>query len=138
MGRTIAVYSVPAVVLAACWLRLESPRTGGDAVVMVLLALAPALLPTIRLRLAGAIVAALAAGGIALDVSPFDEGGLWGGLWDGTREFYDVAVPFDPSQHPEMHGALLLALFAGALAVALCIAARKPFPAVLALVVGAG
>jgi hypothetical protein len=138
VGRTIAVHSVPAVVLAACWVRLESPRSGGDAVMLLLLALAPALLPTTRLRLAGAIVAALAAGGIALDVSPFDEGALRSGLSDGTLEFYDVAVPFDPHQHPEMHGALLLALFAGALAVALCIAARKPFPAVLALVAGAG
>jgi hypothetical protein len=128
---------VPAILIAVCWLRLETP-TGGEGIPILLLALAPALLPSLRLRLAGAVVAALIAARVALDVSPFDEGGLWGALKDGALEFYDVAVPFNPSQHPEMHGALLLGMFASALAVALAIASRRPFLAVLAVVAGAG
>ena len=138
MGRTALVYVPSAVVLAVCWLRLESPRAARDAVVLLVLALLPALAPTLRLRLAAAVVAALVAARVALDVSPFDEAALWQLLSDGALEFYDVSVPFRPGEHPEMHGALLLGLFASALLVALAIAARRPFLAVLALVVGAG
>ena len=137
MARTILVYSAPAILIAICWLRLETP-SGGEAIPILLLALAPALLPSLRLRLAGSVVAGLVAARVALDVSPFDEGGLWHSLKDGTLEFYDVAVPFDPSQQPEMHGALLMGLFASALALALAIASRRPFLAVLAVVAGAG
>ncbi len=137
MARTILVYSAPAILIAICWLRLETP-SGGEAAPILLLALAPALLPSLRLRLAGSVVAGLVAARVALDVSPFDEGGLWDSLKDGALEFYDVAVPFDPSQQPEMHGALLMGIFASALALALAIASRRPFLAVLAVVAGAG
>ena len=138
MGRTAAVYVPPAILLAVCWLRLESPREAGAGIVLLGLALLPALLPAVRLRLAGAVVAGLLAARIALGVSPFDEGGLWREVKDGFLEFYDVAVPFDPARHPDMHGVLLLALFAAGLCLALAIASRRPFLAVLALVAGAG
>ena len=138
MARTAAAYAVPAIVLAASWLRLESPRRGGEAFLVLLLALLPALAPTLRLRLAAAIVAGLAAAGIALDVSPFDERALGGGLKDGVLEFYDVRVPFSPVENAQMHGAVLLGLFATALVVALALASRRSLPAVVALAVGAG
>jgi transglutaminase-like putative cysteine protease len=138
MGRTAVVYVPAAVLLAVCWLRLETPRTGGEAIVVLALALLPALLPSVRLRLAGAVVAALAAARVALGVSPFDEQGLWRELKDGFLEFYDIALPFDPAEHPDMHGVLLLALFAAGLALALAVASRRPFLAVLAVVAGAG
>jgi transglutaminase-like putative cysteine protease len=138
VGRTAAVYAPPAILLAVCWLRLESPREAGEAIVLLVLALLPALLPALRLRLAGAVVAGLLAAWIALGVSPLDEGGLWRELKDGFLEFYDVAVPFDPAAHPDMHGVLLLALFAAGLSLALVLASRRPFLAVLTLVAGAG
>ena len=138
MARTGAAYLVPALVLAVSWLRLESPRRGGEAVVVLVLALLPALLPALRLRLAGAVVAGLVAAGLALDVSPFDERGLGAGLKDGVLEFYDVPLPFQPAEHPQMHGAVLLGLFATALVVSVLLASRRGFPTVLALVAGAG
>jgi transglutaminase-like putative cysteine protease len=138
MGRTAIVYLPAALLLGVCWGRLESPATGADSLVVLGLALLPALLPTLRLRLAGALVAALLAARVAFGVSPFDEWGLWHALKGGFLEFYDVALPFDPRAHPDMGGAVLMALFAAALLVALAIAERRPFLAVLALVAGAG
>jgi transglutaminase-like putative cysteine protease len=138
VGRTAVVYAPAAILLAVCWLRLESPREAGAALVLLVLALLPALLPALRLRLAAAVVAGLVAVPISLGVSPFDEQGIWRTIKDGFLEFYDVAVPFDPARHPDMHGVLLLALFVAGLCLALAIASRRPFLAVLALVAGAG
>ena len=138
MGRTVVAYLVPAYVLAVAWLRLEDPRSGGQAIGILLLALLPALLPSLRLRLAGAIVAGLVAARVALDASPFHERVLGSRLKDGILEFYDVRVPFAPAEHVRMDGAVLLGLFAAALVVALALASRRSFLAVLALVVGAG
>ena len=138
MARTVVAYLVPAYVLAVSWLRLEDPRSGGAALGMLVLAVLPALLPTLRLRLAGAIVAGLVAARIALDASPLHERVLGSRLKDGILEFYDVLLPFDPTEHVRMDGAVLLGLFAGALVVALAVASRRSFLAVLALVVGAG
>jgi transglutaminase-like putative cysteine protease len=138
MARTVVSYLVPAYVLAVAWLRLEDPRSGGQAIGMLVLALLPALLPTLRLRLAGAIAAGLVAARVALDASPFHERVLGARLKDGILEFYDVRVPFSPVEHVRMDGAVLLGLFAAALVVALSLASRKSFLAVLAVVVGAG
>jgi protein-glutamine gamma-glutamyltransferase len=138
MARTVVAYLLPAYVLAVSWLRLESPRSAGDAIAILLLALLPALLPTLRLRLAGAIVAGLLAARVALDASPFHERVLGSRLKDGILEFYDVRVPFAPAEHVRMEGAVLLGLFAAALLVALALASRRSFLGVAALVVGAG
>jgi len=138
MARTVVAYLVPAYVLAVAWMRLEDPRSGGQAIGMLVLAALPALLPTLRLRLAGAIVAGLVAARVALDASPLHERVLGARLKDGILEFYDVRVPFSPVEHVRMDGAVLLGLFAAALVIALALASRKSFLAVLALVVGAG
>jgi transglutaminase-like putative cysteine protease len=132
------VYAPAALVVAACWLRLESPRSAAEPIALLLLALLPALAPSLRLRLGAAVLCALAAVRIALDVSPFDEETLGQRLGDGVLEFYDVSLPFRPGEHPDMHGALLVGIFAAGLALSLAIAARRPFLAVLAIVVGAG
>ena len=51
VGRSLA-YSLPATIVALAWLRLEEPRAGGgDGLWIVLLALVPALLPTLAARL---------------------------------------------------------------------------------------
>src|SRR6266513_2292760 len=108
MRRTIAVYSVPAAVTAVAWLRLENPRRGGDAVWIVLLAVVTPLHPRELSRTAK----------------------------HGFLQFYDVQVPFGADAFPHMHGVLLLAVFLFCLALALAIAARRPFAAVLAVLVG--
>jgi transglutaminase superfamily protein/transglutaminase TgpA-like protein len=147
--RTALLYVLPAAVVAANWLRLESPRgSGGQALWIVLLALCPALAPT-RLTRVGAVLGALllaarSAFGVSLfDARPFDGrhdffGPVLGRFRDGFLDFYDVELPIDPSAHPLMHGVILVAIFGFCLAVGLAIAARRPVAAVLALVVGAG
>ena len=53
MARTAAVYAFPAALITLVWLRLEErPVAGGEWFWVVLLALLPALAPTLWLRLA--------------------------------------------------------------------------------------
>ena len=149
MRRTLALYAVPAAIVAAAWLRLEDRHDDGDrALLVVVLALLPALLPRAWQRAAGAVAATGAAAWVALDVAPLDArpfdgehayfGPLLSRLRDGTRDFYDVSLPFDPGGHPFMHGVLLLAVFGFCLALGLALAARLPLPAAALLVVGGG
>lgn len=149
MVRTALVYLVPATLVAVAWLRLESPRVAGiDALAVVSLALLPALLPGLRLRVAAAIVALAGAAWIAFDTSPFDArpfdesrayfGPLGSAAKRGLREFYDVLLPFSGASHPGMHGMLIAAVFAFCLALSLAVAARKPLLAALVVAVGAG
>ena len=142
--RTAALYAVPAAVVAALWLRLEHPRGDGDrALLVVALALVPGLLPRVWQRAAGALAATVAAAWVALAASPFDAshddfGPLLARLRDGTLEFYDVSVPFDPGAHPLMHGALLVAVFGFCLSLGLALASRRPLPAAAIVVAGGG
>ena len=149
MRRTALLYVVPAAVVAANWLRLESPHgSGGQALWIVLLALCPALASTRFARAAVALVALLLAAHSAFGVSVFDArpfdgrhdffGPLLGRFRDGFLDFYDYELPIDPGPHPFMHGVILAAVFGFCLALGLAIAARRPVAAVLALVVGAG
>ena len=148
MRRTLLLYAVPALLLASGWLRVEegnAPR--GEFALVALLALAPALAPSWRARVAAAAVAALVSLRVAFDVSPLEArpfdarhdffGPLVSRFADGFLEFYDVTVPFAPEQHARMHGVVLVAVFGFSLAVALAIAARRPLLAVAALVTGA-
>jgi transglutaminase-like putative cysteine protease len=149
MARTIAVFVPPALLIAVAWLRLEDPRGGGaDWLFAVLLALAPALAPRLWQRLALAVPAALAALWVALDspprgTPPLDDGpGFFEPVGrrfaDGVAGFFDVAVPFDGSERLKMHGVLVLAIFGFCLVLAQALAARRPLPAILAVLVGAG
>jgi hypothetical protein len=76
------------------WGRLESGRSAGEIALMILLGVAPALLPSLRLRLAGAGVALIAAWSIALDVRPYALGTVLERTGRGFLDFYDVLVPF--------------------------------------------
>ena len=137
-GRLAAVYVLPAVAIVVAWLRIEQPADGGGyAIVLALLALAPALVPC-RVRLAVLAAVVLFGSWIALGASPATPGRDVTRLWAGTREFYDVDLPFDPSSHPRMQGAILLALFAFCLLLALALAWRRPLLAVGILALGAG
>ena len=105
---------------------------------MVLLGVAPALLPSLRLRLAGAGVALIAAWSIALDVRPYALGKVLGRTGRGFLDFYDVLVPFSAAEHHLMDGVVLLAIFAFTALASLAIASRRPLLASLVLVAGAG
>ena len=140
MGRALVVYVLGAPLLAWSWLRLESGHDAGQATLVLLLALLPALVRAPRLQAAVAAVALLGAGAIAFDLGPSWRlpGQVPARFGSGFLEFYDVQVPFNVGAHPKMHGVLLLAVFAFALAVALAAAACRPGLVALVLVVGVG
>jgi transglutaminase-like putative cysteine protease len=144
MARTGAVYVFPAALIALGWLRLEETRAGGaDWLWVVLLALVPALAPKLWLRLALVAPAALVAAWVALDTPAIDDRpGFFGPVLDrfanGVGGFYDTSVPFSAVEHQRMHGVVLLAIFGFCVLLAQFIAARRPLPALLVVIAGAG
>jgi transglutaminase-like putative cysteine protease len=139
MGKTVVLCAGPVALLAASWLRLESPRaSAAQALWIIGLAVAPSLLPRAPWRAFGYALASLLAAQTALHTTPLHLGRLLHRFSTGFLEFYDFRLPFVRPEHPRMHGVILLALFASCAAVALAVAARRPLLAALALVVGAG
>ena len=144
MARTAAVYVFPAGLIALSWLRLEEPPAAGAGwFLVVLLALVPALAPKLWLRLALIAPAALTAAWVALDRPAIDQRpGFFVPVLDrfghGVSGYYDVTVPFSAIEHQRMHGVLLLAIFGFCLVLAQSVAARRPLPALLAVIAGAG
>ena len=144
MRRTAAVYSLPAFLIALCWLRLEETRAQSLGWIwIVLLALAPALAPKLWTRLALVPPAALVAAWVALDRPAIDDRpGFFGPVLDrfynGVGGYYDVTVPFNALEHQRMHGVLLLAIFGFCAVLAQSLAARRAMPALLAVIAGAG
>ncbi len=126
-------------VLMQNWLRLEHPqRDAARALLLLVLAAAPALAPRLWQRLVLLAVGALAAVDLAARVPVLHPWRAAPRLWDGFLDFYEVRLPVNASIHPNMHALLLLAGFGFAAAVALAAAARRPVVAVACLVVGAG
>ena len=139
MRRTLAVAAFPAVVIAATWLRLERPvDEGWDVVAVVVLALAPALLPSWRLRIAGVVVALVVGTRIAFHATAPHVGTVASRFSNGFLDFYDVRTPFDPRVHADMRGVILAAIFGFVLALGLAAAARRAVLASVVLVAGAG
>jgi transglutaminase-like putative cysteine protease len=139
MVRTVALGGLAAFVIAADWLRFEDPRSGGGRpFTLAVLAIAPALLRPWWLRLAGAAVSSFFALCLAFSVSPLDIGDVGHRFGRGFLDFYDFRIPIDPVQHVRMHEVILAAIFAFTLAVALCLGAGRPLPAVIAFLIGAG
>jgi hypothetical protein len=138
--RTISFAAGLGALVAWNWGRLEQPRPSfGPLALMVLLGIAPSLLPSKRWRLTGALAALFVAASIALDVSrPYALGELSSRAGRGFLDFYDVLVPFDGTAHPLMHDVVLVAVFAFTALGALAVASRRPLAASLALVAGAG
>jgi transglutaminase-like putative cysteine protease len=129
---------VPGLLIAASWLRLEEPRRdAGRALVLVLLAVSPALARGLRRRLALLAAVTLAAVDLSARAPALHPWSAASRLGDGLRDFYGVRLPFGPALHPGMHSLLLLAAFGFTAGVALAAAARRPLVAVLVLVVGA-
>jgi transglutaminase-like putative cysteine protease len=140
MARTAAFSFGVGLLFAWNWSRLEDPSAGiGPMLLMIVLGVVPALLPTFRWRIVGGSVALLLAGAGALDVArPWSIGRIAARAGRGFLEFYDVLVPFDGAAHPLMHGVIQLAVFAFTALAALAIAARRPVLAGLVVVAGAG
>jgi transglutaminase-like putative cysteine protease len=140
VARTLALGLVAAMLIAWNWLRLENGTSDGQALLIIVLALAPAAVPGRRARIAAAVVAFLIAAGSAFHLGPgiHYPGRLLARFGQGYLDFYDAKLPFDAGAQPRMHGTILLATFTFTLAAALAIAARRPRWAALALLVGAG
>ena len=140
MARTAAFSFGIGLLFAWNWSRLEDPSTGvGPMLLMVVLGVLPALLPTFRWRIGGAAVALLVAGASAMDVDrPWSVGRIAARAGRGFLDFYDVLVPFEGAAHPLMHGVIQLAVFFFTALAALAIAARRPVLAALVVVAGAG
>ena len=139
VARTALVYVPAALVLALGWLRLEHPHASGRTILWILvLALVPALARRVRERVLVALVAAVLAAHTAFGISISHLDRLPGRFRTGFLDFYDFPLPVDPSAHPLMHGVLVAAAFGSCLALALAIAARRAFVAVLVVVVAAG
>ncbi len=138
MAKTATFSLLLGLLIAWNWGRLETGRSAGEIVLMILLGVAPALLPSLRLRLAGAGVALIAAWSIALDVRPYALGKVLGRTGRGFLDFYDVLVPFSASEHHLMDGVVVLAIFTFTGLASLAVASRRPLLASLVLVAGAG
>ncbi|HKD34783.1 MAG TPA: transglutaminaseTgpA domain-containing protein [Gaiellaceae bacterium] len=140
MLRTLVLGGIAGTLIAWNWLRLEDGKSGGEALLIIVLAVVPALFPRLRERVAAAAVAFLIAAGIAFDQGPglHYPGRVLGRFGQGFLDFYDVKLPFDGAAQPRMHGTILLATFAFTLATALAVAASRPRWATLALLIGAG
>jgi transglutaminase-like putative cysteine protease len=148
MARTALLYILPAFLVATFWARLEQ---GGGAeggfLWLAALALAPALVRPLWLRAAALLVVSALAVRAAfhlsiLDARPFRDEDFFGPfgsrLWKGFAAFFDVELPFRATDHPSMHGAILLAVFAFCVVLGLAIATRRPLLASAVLVAGAG
>jgi transglutaminase-like putative cysteine protease len=135
MRRTLLLSLAAGALVAFSWFRLEEPRAGERLALVLALAVVPALLPSMGWRLAAFPLALALAAAAAFDDSPlavFDQAEV------GLRSFYDVALPFDAAARPEMHGLVLLAIFAFSAAVALAVAERRAIAAAASFVAGAG
>ena len=148
MARTALLFALPAFLIATHWARLEDgDGMQGRFLWVAALALAPSLVRPLWARLVVLAVATAIAIRIAfetsvLDARPFRDEDFFGPfgqrLWRGFEAFFDVALPFRVGEHPEMHGAILLAVFGFCVALALAIAARRPLLASAVLIAGAG
>jgi protein-glutamine gamma-glutamyltransferase len=151
MRRTLLGFAVVAALVAPTWLGLEAgPLPLGQVLLMVGLALLPALALELRrsvpVVVLSAVAATLLAAAAAFDVALTNArpgeadffGPVLGAFKQGTQEFFDTSIPFDPVQFPDMRGVVLFAAFGFVAAAGLAIAARRPFLALAALLVGAG
>jgi len=137
-ARLASLYALPAITVVVAWVRLEHPRAGVErALLLALLALAPALVRPLRARLVAAVVVIALGGWIAVGASPLHPLRLVTRLVDGTLEFYDVTLPYDPTSHPRMQGAALFAAFVICVALAIALARRRLVAAVLLVIAGA-
>ena len=147
MRRTFAACVLPALAISVSWLRIEEPRLAGEALLVVAIALVPALLPRSWQRALASAAAAACLAWIAFGAQPWEAlpfrdervgGPLANAAARGIGDFYRVILPFDPNGSPEMHTLVLVAIFGFILAAALLVAASRPVGAAAVTVAGAG
>jgi transglutaminase-like putative cysteine protease len=147
MVRTGLLSLLAAGVIAADWTRLEQPpHANGRVVVLVVVAMLPALLRRRWLRLPALLVAIVAGTAIAFSLSPralWPDGARFFGTFarrfgSGFVDFYEFHLPIDPTQHLRMHMLLLAAIFGFTVLTSLAIASRRTLPAVVCFLVAAG
>ncbi len=137
--RPALVALVPGIVVMQNWLRLEDPqRDAGRAVLILALAVAPALASRLWQRLVLLALAFLVTVDLAARVPLLHPWHASDRSWNGFLDFYEIRLPFNPFFHPEMHILLLLAGFGFTAGLALAASSRRPVVAVALLVVGAG
>jgi transglutaminase-like putative cysteine protease len=146
LARTLALYPLPALLIVTAWLRLENGPTDSRVLLLLVLAVVPALLRPAWARALAVVAAAAVAAPLALSVSPLEArpfdadhdffGPLAERFREGAQNFYEVLQPFQRTEHPEMHAVLLVAIFGFCTALALAIAARRPVLAGLLVVSG--
>jgi transglutaminase-like putative cysteine protease len=144
-ARTIGVAAPALLVVAWAWLRIEQPITPfWRPLVLLVLALAPAVLQRRSLRLLGAVVVTPVAAWIAfgVDLVPWHAGDGLATVGtrfnNGVSDFYSTHLPFDPRVHAAMGDLVLASIFGFSLVAALLAAERKPVAAAVAILVGAG
>jgi transglutaminase-like putative cysteine protease len=146
MARTALLCLLPALLIATGWGQLEQPPNGGEIAVVAALGVGVGLLTRRWLQLLGAFAAFLVAVNLAfglspLDARPFDDreffGPLVSGIWNGALDYYEITIPFDPSERSRMHGALLMAAFVFSVAASIAIARRRPVLAAALMFAGA-
>ena len=145
MRRTIVTAALPVLVVALAWLRQESPARGWEVLAVAALALVPALGSRLRWRLALAAAGAFVVAWLGMEAEP------WGlvpgapGEWlrpvghafqTGLGDYYEVVLPFDPTERWEMHGLLLLAAYVTGVAITLLVASGRNVAAILVLAAG--
>jgi transglutaminase-like putative cysteine protease len=149
--RTVGLFVVGAALIAVAWLSLaESAGSWWRLIEVLAVAAVPALLTLFTRRwwvgLLALAVGFIPALGIAIgvpltDMRPGDAdfyGPAWSGFVDGLRDFYEVALPFDPVDHPEAYGVVLVAIYGFAALIGFLFAANQPLLAAVALLVGVG
>jgi transglutaminase-like putative cysteine protease len=149
--RTLGLFAVTAALIAVAWLSLQDETASWWRLIAVLaLALAPTLATLLTRRwwigLIVLAVGAIPALGIAMGVSLADMrpgdadfyGPVWGAFVDGLQDFYEVRLPFDPADHAEAYGVVLLSIYGFTAVVGLLLAAGAPLLASIVLLVGVG
>jgi hypothetical protein len=145
--RTLLASVLPAIAITTTWLSLERAPELRDGVVVVALALLPALVPPGASRLGACVGVTLAAAWFTFGAQPWellpfrDERVLGPALQDaanGVVDFYAVFLPFEPARNSEMHSLVLCGIFGFVLATALLVSARRPLAAAAVTVAAIG
>ncbi|HKF14999.1 MAG TPA: transglutaminaseTgpA domain-containing protein [Gaiellaceae bacterium] len=123
MGRNILLSLLPATLILSGWGQLERPSRGGQLILVALLGVLATQPRRVSLRLAAVVAASLFVVDLAFGLLPV-RGALWD-VWNGTIDYYEVTLPFDPFERERMHGVVLLAVFGFSAAAALAIAQRR-------------
>jgi transglutaminase-like putative cysteine protease len=129
LGRAIGLGLAPALVVLA--LRRHPVRN-----------LPPAWIIGIVVLVLGLVPAAGYALGVPVTHMRKGDLDFWPPVWDAVRhgfsDFYDTRVPFDPLEHPEMIGLVLVAVYLTVGIAGLLLSAGRPLASAVALLLGVG